>query len=64
MITGAFAGRSRDQLSAAELQIDTLVELRDTALLGADMSYADRKANLLGYAQTLQTKHLTEGSAS
>lgn len=64
VITGAFAGRSRDQLSAAELEIVTLVELRDTALLGAGMSYAERKANLLGYAQTLQAKHLMEGGAT
>lgn len=64
VITGAFAGRSRDNLSAAELEIVTLVELRDTALLGADMSYAERKANLLGYAQTLQAKHLMVGGAT
>lgn len=64
VITGAFAGRSRDQLNAAELESVTLVELRDTALLGAGMSYAERKANLLRYAQTLQTKHLTEGNAA
>lgn len=64
VITSTFAGRSRDQLNAAELESITLVELRDTALLGAGMSYAERKANLLRYAQTLQTKHLTEGNAA
>lgn len=64
VITSTFAGRSRDQLNAAELESVTLVELRDTALLGAGMSYAKRKANLLRYAQTLQTKHLTEGNAA
>lgn len=55
---------SRDQLNAAELESVTPVEQRDTALLGAGMSYAKRKANLLRYAQTLQTKHLTEGNAA
>ncbi len=64
VITGAFAGRSRDQLNTAELEIVTLVELRDTALLGAGMSYAERKANLLGYAQTLQAKHLQGASTA
>ena len=56
VITGAFTGRSRDQLSAAELEIVTLVELRDTALLGTGLAYHERKANLLSYAKSLQTK--------
>lgn len=57
VVTGSFAGRDRDQLSAAELEIVTLAELRDTALLGAGMSYAERKANLLAYVRELQDKH-------
>lgn len=57
VITGSFAGRDRNQLSAAELEIVTLAELRDTALLGAGMTYAERKANLLAYVRELQDKH-------
>lgn len=64
VITGAFAGRDRDQLSAAELELVTLVELRDTALMGTDMTYAERKANLLQYMQGLQGKRLEGGRAA
>ncbi|SEJ43819.1 hypothetical protein SAMN04244572_04536 [Azotobacter beijerinckii] len=63
-ITGAFAGRSREQLSAAELELVTLVELRDTALMGTGMPYAERKANLLQYMQALQGKRLAGGRAA
>jgi hypothetical protein len=64
VITGAFAGRNRDQLNAGELELVTLAELRDTALIGTDMPYAERKANLLGYVRSLQTKHLEGGYAA
>lgn len=57
VVTGSFAGRDRDQLSAAELEIVTLAELRDTALIGAGMAYTERKANLLDYVRELQAKH-------
>ncbi len=57
VVSGSFAGRDRDQLSAAELEIVTLAELRDTVLLGAGITYAERKANLLAYVRELQDKH-------
>ena len=37
VITGTFAGRNRDQLSAHELEVITLAELRDTVLIGQGM---------------------------
>ena len=57
VITGAFKGRNRDLLSVAELELVTLAELRDTALIGAGIAYAERKANLLRYVRELQSKH-------
>ncbi|WP_055136756.1 KilA-N domain-containing protein [Pseudomonas corrugata] len=57
VITGAFVGRNRDQLNAGELELVTLAELRDTALIGSGMAYAERKANLLCYVHELQSKH-------
>ncbi|MGE8100350.1 KilA-N domain-containing protein [Pseudomonas fluorescens] len=57
VITGAFVGRNRDQLNAGELELVTLAELRDTALIGSGMAYAERKANLLCYVHGLQSKH-------
>lgn len=56
VITGSFAGRDRDQLNAAELEIVTLAELRDSGLICAGMTYAERKANLLAYVRKLQDK--------
>ena len=57
VVTGSFAGRDRDQLNTAELELVTLAELRDTALICGGMAYADRKANLLAYVAKLQGKH-------
>ena len=57
VVTGSFAGRDRDQLNAAELEIVTLAELRDSGLICAGMTYAERKANLLAYVRKLQDKH-------
>lgn len=57
VVTGSFAGRDRDQLSAAELEIVTLAELRDSGLICAGMTYAERKTNLLAYVRKLQDKH-------
>lgn len=57
VITGSFSGRDRDQLNAAELEIVTLAELRDSGLICAGMTYAERKANLLAYVRKLQAKH-------
>jgi hypothetical protein len=64
VITGAFAGRNRDQLNVAELELVTLAELRDTALIGTGMPYAERKANLLEYVRQLQGRHLLGGKAA
>jgi len=64
VITGAFAGRSREQLSVAELELVTLAEMRDSVLIASGMAYAERKANLLGYVRSLQTKHLAGGRAA
>lgn len=58
VVAGAFAGRNRDQLSAGELELVTLAELRDTVLIGRGLSFAERKASLLAYVQGLQTKRL------
>ncbi|NER58949.1 KilA-N domain-containing protein [Pseudomonas sp. MAFF212428] len=63
VITGSFAGRDRDQLSAPELEIVTLAELRDTVLIGGGMAYAERRANLLLYVRELQSKHQREIAA-
>lgn len=63
VITGSFAGRDRNQLSAAELEVVTLAELRDTALLCPGMGYAERKANLLGYVRTLQQRKIGRSAA-
>ncbi|SFB58248.1 KilA-N domain-containing protein [Azotobacter beijerinckii] len=64
VITGAFAGRDRDQLSAGELEIVTLAELRDSVLIASGMAYAERKASLSQYMHTLQGKRLAGGRAA
>lgn len=63
VITGTFAGRNRDQLTANELEIIALVEMRDTVLLGQGMAFSDRKANLLSYVQQLLTKQIGSSAA-
>lgn len=63
VITGSFAGRDRDQLTAAELEVVTLAELRDTALICSGMGYAERKANLLGYVRTLTQRKIGRAAA-
>jgi hypothetical protein len=63
VITGSFAGRDRDQLSTAELEVVTLAELRDTALICSGMGYAERKANLMGYMRTLQQRKIGRSAA-
>ncbi len=63
VITGTFAGRNRDQITAEELEIIALVEMRDTVLIGQGMPYADRKGNLLDYVQQLLTKRLGRDAA-
>lgn len=63
VITGSFAGRDRDQLGANELEIVTLVELRDSVLIGQGMAYAERKTSLLGYVQQLLRKQIGRSAA-
>jgi hypothetical protein len=63
VIADAFDGRTRDQLSASELELVTLVELRESVLIAQGMPFAERKANLLGCAQGLQVKRLGSDAA-
>lgn len=58
VITGHFAGRNRDHLTQAELELIMLVENRDVLLIGQGKSYAERKAALNRYVQTLRIKYL------
>lgn len=62
-ITGQFAGRNRDQLSAHELVLVTLIEIRDVLLIGQGKDFAARKASLLRYVQSLTSKHLRSDAA-
>lgn len=63
VITGTFAGRDRDQLTAHELEIVTLVELRDSVLIGQGLAYGERKTNLLQYVQRLLSKRIGSDAA-
>lgn len=63
VVTGTFAGRDRDQLNARELEIITLVELRDSVLIGQGLDYAERKTNLLRYVQQLLSKQIGKSAA-
>ena len=56
VITGAFKGRNRDQLTQAELELIMLVENRDVLLIGQGKDFAARKKHLLGYVGDLQMK--------
>jgi hypothetical protein len=62
-ITGQFAGRNRDQLSAHELVLVTLIEIRDVLLIGQGKDFAARKASLLRYVQSLTSKRLRSDAA-
>lgn len=57
VITGAFTGRDRDLLSAGELELVTMVEIRDVLLMGQGLSFAERKVTLLQYVRDQQSKH-------
>ncbi|MCX4218737.1 KilA-N domain-containing protein [Pseudomonas sp. MCal1] len=57
VITGAFTGRNRDLLSAGELELVTMVEIRDVLLMGQGLSFAERKVLLLQYVRDQQSKH-------
>ncbi|ROM16890.1 DNA-binding protein [Pseudomonas protegens] len=63
VITGQFAGRNRDQLTAHELLLVTLIEIRDVLLIGQGKDFAARKASLLRYVQSLTAKHLRSDAA-
>ncbi|UTH29998.1 KilA-N domain-containing protein [Ectopseudomonas hydrolytica] len=63
VITGTFAGRDRDRLTAHELEIVTLVELRDSVLIGQGLAYGERKTNLLQYVQQLLSKRIGSHAA-
>ena len=56
--TGQFAGRDRDQLSAEELLLVSLIEIRDVLLIGQGKDFDARKKALLRYIQSLRAKHL------
>lgn len=58
VITGQFAGRDRDQLSAEELLLVSLLEIRDVLLIGQGKDFDARKKALLRYIQSLRAKHL------
>jgi hypothetical protein len=57
VVSEVFTTRKRDLLTTYELEIITLTELRDTALIGMNITYAERKTNLLQFANKLQSKH-------
>jgi len=57
VITGAFTGRNRDQLNAAELELVTMVEIRDVLLMGQGLNFPERKVALLQYVRDQQSKH-------
>lgn len=63
VITGTFAGRDRDQLTAYKLEIVTLVELCDSVLIGQGLAYGERKTNLLQYVQQLLSKRIGRSAA-
>lgn len=63
VITGQFAGRNRDELSAHELVLVALIEIRDVLLIGQGKDFAARKASLLRYVQSLTAKHLRSDAA-
>lgn len=58
VITGKFAGRNRDQLTAEELLLVSLIEIRDVLLIGQGKDFAARKKALQRYVQGLRAKHL------
>ncbi|WP_248747350.1 KilA-N domain-containing protein [Pseudomonas sp. MWU12-2037] len=55
VVTGAFAGRDRTQLTLAELELVTLIENRDVLLLGLGKEYGARKVALNAYMEQLRT---------
>jgi hypothetical protein len=62
VLTGAFTGRNRDQLTVAELEIVMLVENRDVLLLGQGKEYRARKIALNSYVEQLRKNYLKKVS--
>lgn len=62
VLTGEFAGRNRDQLTLAELEIVMLVENRDVLLLGQGKEYRARKFALNSYVEQLRNNYLKKAS--
>lgn len=62
VITGKFAGRDRDHLTQAELEIVMLVENRDALLIGLGHDYGARKSALNAYVEQLRSKQLKQVS--
>lgn len=58
VVTGQFAGRNRDQLSAEGLLLVSLIEIRDVLLIGQGKDFYARKKALLRYIHSLRAKHL------
>ncbi|WP_095115042.1 KilA-N domain-containing protein [Pseudomonas sp. Irchel 3F3] len=62
VLTGAFKGRNRDQLSLPELELVVLMETRDVLLLGQGKDYAARKVALMQYLSQLCESRLERAS--
>jgi hypothetical protein len=44
-------------MSTGELELVTMVEIRDVLLMGQGLSFAERKVALLQYVRDQQSKH-------
>lgn len=62
VLTGAFKGRNRDQLTLSELELVTLMETRDVLLLGQGKDFAARKIALVQYLEQLRDRSLQRAS--
>ena len=62
VLTGAFKGRNRDELTLAELELVTLMETRDVLLLGQGKDFAARKIALVQYLEQLRDRSLQRAS--
>lgn len=56
VVTGRFAGRDRNQLSKTELDLLSLLEVRDVMLLGQGKTFEQRKELLARYAEELEAR--------
>lgn len=62
VLTGAFKGRSRYELTLSELELVTLMETRDVLLLGQGKDFAARKIALMQYLEQLRVRSLLRAS--